>query len=114
MKIRIKIIVEAAEATRAISPEEKAAREWRRCFLRSHFRQPFASAQALPDAKAVLAKHEAAIGGRAAMEKHSSMHQTGTVSIAVMRTARGASPAPGLVPPAFVPTEPAVIGWTER
>ena len=28
MKIRIKIIVEAAKTTRAISPEEKAAREW--------------------------------------------------------------------------------------
>ena len=43
----------------------------------------FARAQALPDAKALLAKHDAAIGGRAAMEKHSSMHQTGTISIAV-------------------------------
>lgn len=43
-----------------------------------------ARAQALPDAKTVLAKHDAAIGGRAAMEKHSSMHQTGTISIAVM------------------------------
>lgn len=43
-----------------------------------------AGAQALPDAKSLLAKHEAAIGGRAAMDKHTSMRQTGTISIAVM------------------------------
>lgn len=39
------------------------------------------SAQALPDAKALIAKHEAAIGGRDAWGKHSSLHMSGTLSI---------------------------------
>ncbi|MBM3907450.1 MAG: DUF4412 domain-containing protein [Gemmatimonadetes bacterium] len=43
-----------------------------------------ASAQALPDGKALLAKHVAAIGGREAMEKHTSLHMTGTFSMAAM------------------------------
>ncbi len=43
-----------------------------------------ASAQALPDGKALLAKHEAAVGGREAMDKHSSLHITGTFSLAAM------------------------------
>ncbi len=42
------------------------------------------AAQDLPDAKALLAKHEAAMGGRAALDKHSSMLQTGTLSIGAM------------------------------
>ncbi len=42
------------------------------------------SAQALPDGKAIVAKHVAAIGGRAAMDKHSSLHITGTFTMAAM------------------------------
>ena len=42
------------------------------------------SAQALPDAKTLMARHDAAVGGRAAMDKFSSIHQTGTFSIAAM------------------------------
>jgi hypothetical protein len=38
---------------------------------------------ALPDAKTLLAKADQAMGGRAAMDKHSSLHQTGTITIAV-------------------------------
>jgi hypothetical protein len=41
-----------------------------------------ARAQALPTAKALLEKHDAAVGGRVAMEKHSSMHQTVSIVIA--------------------------------
>lgn len=43
-----------------------------------------ASAQALPDGKALIAKHVAAIGGREALEKHTSLHQTGTFSMPAM------------------------------
>ena len=43
-----------------------------------------ASSQALPDGKALLAKHVAAIGGREAMDKHRSLHMTGTFSLAAM------------------------------
>ncbi|HEY3288115.1 MAG TPA: hypothetical protein VGJ96_13435 [Gemmatimonadaceae bacterium] len=43
-----------------------------------------ASAQALPDGKTVLGKHIAAIGGRDAMDKHTSVHITGTFSMAAM------------------------------
>jgi hypothetical protein len=39
-------------------------------------------AQTLPTAKSLLEKHDAAVGGRAAMDKHSSMHVTVTLSIA--------------------------------
>jgi hypothetical protein len=42
------------------------------------------SAQALPDGKALLAKHVAAIGGRDALDKHTSLHITGTFSLAAM------------------------------
>jgi len=42
------------------------------------------SAQALPDGKALVAKHIAAIGGREAFEKHSSLHQIGTFSMAAI------------------------------
>jgi hypothetical protein len=42
------------------------------------------SAQALPDGKELLAKHVAAMGGREAMEKHTSLHMTGTFSMAAM------------------------------
>jgi len=43
-----------------------------------------ASSQALPDGNALLAKHVAAIGGREAMAKHSSLHMSGTFSLAAM------------------------------
>ena len=43
-----------------------------------------ASAQALPDGKDLIVKHVAAIGGRDAMDKHSSLHITGTFSMAAM------------------------------
>ena len=43
-----------------------------------------ASAQALPDGKDLVAKHVAAMGGRDAMDKHSSLHITGTFSMAAM------------------------------
>ncbi len=43
-----------------------------------------ARAQALPSAKSLLEKHDAAVGGRAAMEKHSSMHESVALSIAAM------------------------------
>ena len=39
-------------------------------------------AQALPAAKDLMDKHDAAIGGRAALDKHTSMHQAGTLSMA--------------------------------
>lgn len=42
------------------------------------------SAQALPDGKSLVAKHVAAIGGRDAMEKHTSLHMTGTFSMPAM------------------------------
>jgi hypothetical protein len=41
-----------------------------------------AQAQTLPSAKSLLERHDAAVGGRAAMDKHSSMHVTVTLSIA--------------------------------
>lgn len=40
-----------------------------------------ATAQALPDGKALVAKHVAAMGGREAMDKHTSLHISGTFSI---------------------------------
>lgn len=43
-----------------------------------------AGAQALPDAKSLMEKHNAAIGGRAAFDKYSTMHMTATMSIAAM------------------------------
>ncbi len=43
-----------------------------------------ASAQTLPDGKELLAKHVAAIGGREAMDKHTSLHMSGTFSMAAM------------------------------
>lgn len=42
----------------------------------------FLLAQALPSAKELMDKHDAAIGGRAALEKHASIHQSGSLSIA--------------------------------
>ena len=42
-----------------------------------------ARAQALPSATALLQKHDAAVGGRAAMDKHTSMHESATATIAV-------------------------------
>jgi zinc protease len=42
-----------------------------------------ARAQALPTASSLLQKHDAAVGGRAAMDKHSSMHESASLSIAV-------------------------------
>jgi len=46
---------------------------------------PFAaSAQALPAANDLMARHDAAVGGRAAVERFSSIHQAGTFSIAAM------------------------------
>jgi hypothetical protein len=41
-----------------------------------------AHAQALPTAKSLLEKHDAAVGGRAAMDKHTSMHETVALMIA--------------------------------
>jgi hypothetical protein len=41
-----------------------------------------ARAQTLPSAKSLLEKHDAAVGGRAAMDKHSSMHEVVTATIA--------------------------------
>jgi hypothetical protein len=43
---------------------------------------PRAHAQGLPDATLLLEKHDAAVGGRAALNQHSSMHQTVTLQIA--------------------------------
>jgi hypothetical protein len=43
-----------------------------------------ARAQALPSAKSLLEKHDAAVGGRSAMEKHSSMHESVALSIVAM------------------------------
>ncbi|MFI5231807.1 MAG: hypothetical protein ACHQSE_04775 [Gemmatimonadales bacterium] len=42
-----------------------------------------ARAQALPSAASLLQKHDAAVGGRAAMDKHTSMHESATASIPV-------------------------------
>ncbi len=39
---------------------------------------------ALPDAKSLMEKHNAAIGGRAAIDKYSTMHMTATATIAAM------------------------------
>jgi len=44
----------------------------------------FAAAQGLPDGKTLVTKHIAAIGGREAMDKHSSVHMTGTFSMSAM------------------------------
>ena len=41
-----------------------------------------ALAQALPSARSLMEKHDAAVGGRAAMDKHTSMHLTVSISIA--------------------------------
>ena len=43
-----------------------------------------AHAQALPDGKALVARHVAAMGGREAMDKHSSLNMLGTFSMAAM------------------------------
>ncbi len=43
-----------------------------------------ASAQALPLAKDLMDKHDAAVGGRAPLERHTSMRRSGAVSIAAM------------------------------
>lgn len=43
-----------------------------------------ASSQALPDGKVLVARHVAAMGGREALDKHSSLHMTGTFSMAAM------------------------------
>lgn len=43
-----------------------------------------AGAQTLPDGKALVAKHVAAIGGREALDKHTSLHQSGTFSMPAM------------------------------
>lgn len=43
-----------------------------------------ASAQALPDAKSLMEKHNAAVGGRAALDGHSSVKMSGTMEIAQM------------------------------
>jgi zinc protease len=40
-----------------------------------------AGAQALPDAKTLMEKHNTAIGGRAALDKYSSMRISGTIAI---------------------------------
>lgn len=43
-----------------------------------------AAAQALPDAKSLMDKHNAAIGGRGGLEKYGSVHMTATMNIAAM------------------------------
>ena len=43
-----------------------------------------AQAQGLPDGKGLVARHVAAMGGREAMDKHTSLHMTGTFSMAAM------------------------------
>ena len=43
-----------------------------------------AHAQTLPSAKSLLEKHDAAVGGRAAMDKHSSMHMSVALMVAAM------------------------------
>ncbi|GDX86675.1 hypothetical protein LBMAG44_05880 [Gemmatimonadota bacterium] len=43
-----------------------------------------AEAQALPEAKSLMEKHNAAVGGRAALDKYSSMRLTATMSVAAM------------------------------
>jgi len=40
-----------------------------------------AHAQELPSAKSLMDKHDAAIGGRAALDKHTSLHQAGSLSL---------------------------------
>ena len=44
----------------------------------------FAAAQALPDAKTLMDKHNAAIGGRGGIDKYQSVHMTATMNIAAM------------------------------
>ncbi|MFI5312491.1 MAG: hypothetical protein ACHQQ3_14735 [Gemmatimonadales bacterium] len=41
-----------------------------------------ARAQVLPSAKSLMDKHDAAVGGRTALDKHTSIHQAGTLSMA--------------------------------
>ena len=41
-----------------------------------------ADAQDLPSAESLMDKHDAAIGGRSTLDKHTSMHQSGSLSIA--------------------------------
>ena len=43
-----------------------------------------ASGQALADGKALVARHVAAMGGREALDKHTSLHQTGIFSMPAM------------------------------
>jgi len=43
-----------------------------------------ATAQALPDAKSLMEKHNAAVGGRAALDGHTSVKMSGTMEIAAM------------------------------
>ena len=45
---------------------------------------PRVGAQALPTARELMEKNDAAIGGRAAFDKHTSLHQKGTIAIAAM------------------------------
>jgi hypothetical protein len=44
----------------------------------------FARAQELPSAKSLMDKHDAAIGGRGALDKHTSFHQAGSLSLGGM------------------------------
>ena len=43
-----------------------------------------AAAQALPSAKELMDRHDAAVGGRAALDKHSSIRRVGSMNIAAM------------------------------
>lgn len=43
-----------------------------------------AQAQSLPDGKALVARHIAAVGGRAEMDRHTSLHITGTFGLAAL------------------------------
>ncbi|MDA1080605.1 MAG: hypothetical protein O2973_02850 [Gemmatimonadetes bacterium] len=50
----------------------------------SAFLPAVSGAQALPDAKALMAKHNAAVGGKALFEKYSSMQLSATMNMAAM------------------------------
>src|SRR5262245_11468409 len=41
------------------------------------------AAQALPPAADLVAKHTAAVGGRAALDKYTSMHEVGTTTVTI-------------------------------
>ena len=56
----------------------------RRAIIASALVPVVAFAQALPAAASLMAKHNAAVGGRAALDQHTSLRMTATMSIAAM------------------------------